>query len=379
MKTLPKKWMALLLALAAITASPLSAETTLKIGDPAPKLQNGQYVQGDPVKEFQPGKAYIVEFWATWCGPCKASIPHLNDIYNKYKDKGLVVIGQDCWEKDDTLVAPFIKKMGGAMAYRVALDDKSGGSKGKMAETWMAAAGRNGIPSAFLIDTKGSVAWIGHPMDLEKKEEIIDQVLAGNYDLKKALVDYNEDLKAKAEQKAANEKKMAPIMEKMKAFNTAIRDKKWDEATDALAAFEKVIPEDEQAGMQITFGMDHFKILVGRKDYAAADELAAKLSDAHKEKPLLLNYMIKQIVADKAVEKPDLDFAQKLVNRANERAGGTNAEILATQARIFFMKGEKEEAVKTQTEAVAMADAKGRESLQSKLDSYKKGELPPVY
>ncbi len=155
----------------------LRAEPTLKVGDPAPKLQTGKWVQGDPVKDFQKGKAYIVEFWATWCGPCRASIPHLNEIYEKYKDKGLVVIGQNCWEHDDAEVAPFVKKMGDKMTYRVALDDKSSNEKGKMAETWMAAAGRKGIPSAFLINTKGVVAWIGHPMELT--DDAIQDALAG--------------------------------------------------------------------------------------------------------------------------------------------------------------------------------------------------------
>src|SRR6185503_13787017 len=110
-----------------------AAETALKVGDPAPKLQTGKWVQGDPVKEFEKGKAYIVEFWATWCGPCRVSIPHLNEIHNKFKGKGLVVIGQDCAERDESLVAPFIKKMGDKMTYRVALDDKQGSKTGKMA------------------------------------------------------------------------------------------------------------------------------------------------------------------------------------------------------------------------------------------------------
>src|SRR5881628_2427577 len=190
MKRQAANWMAPLLALTVIATCASAAEPSLKVGDPAPKLQTGKWVQGEPVKEFKKEKAYIVEFWATWCGPCRVSIPHLNDIHNKFKVKGLVVIGQDCWERDDSLVAPFVKSMGDKMTYRVALDDKEGSEKGKMAETWMVAAGRNGIPSAFLVDTKGLVAWIGHPMQL--KETVIEEVLSGKFDLPKAAAAYSQ-------------------------------------------------------------------------------------------------------------------------------------------------------------------------------------------
>src|SRR5438128_6390360 len=182
-----------LLALAAGTTLALGAEPTLKVGDKAPKLQTGKWVQGEPVKEFQKDKAYIVEFWATWCGPCRVSIPHLNEIHNKFKDKGLIVIGQDCWETDESKVQPFVKKMDDKMTYRVALDDKEGNEKGKMAATWMEAAGQNGIPSAFLVDTKGIIAWIGHPMSL--KEQLIEEVLVGKFDLKKAAAEYEQERK----------------------------------------------------------------------------------------------------------------------------------------------------------------------------------------
>src|SRR6266850_5799531 len=97
------------LAGVALAVSAGTAESQLKIGDPAPKLQAGKWVQGEPVKEFENGKVYIVEFWATWCGPCRVSIPHLNELYQKYKDKGIVVIGQDVWEQDEDKVAPFVK------------------------------------------------------------------------------------------------------------------------------------------------------------------------------------------------------------------------------------------------------------------------------
>jgi len=370
MKTTQKKWTVLLMALTAVAAPALAAEPTLKVGDPAPKLQNGKWVQGDPVKEFQPGKACIVEFWATWCGPCRASIPHLNEIYTKFKDKGLVVIGQDCWERDDTLVEPFVKKMGDNMTYRVALDDKTDSKRGTMAETWMAAAGRNGIPSAFLIDTKGVVAWIGHPMGL--KEEIIEQVLAGKYDVQKAAADYAKDLKEQADM----EKEMAPMRAKMTAMSGAMREKKWDEALDDLAAAEKVAPDNRRSGLAITFDMNRFRILLGKKDYPAAYQLAAKISEAHKDNSLLQNDLAWQMISDKTIEKPDLALAETIANRANEAAKGKDPNILDTQARVWFVKGQKEEAIQAQSKAVALAEPDQKQSFQSRLDSYKRGELP---
>jgi len=225
-------WEAGALAMAVGMTLALKAEPTLKVGDPAPKIQNGKWVQGDPVKELKEGKTYLVEFWATWCGPCRVSIPHLNEIHNKYKEQGLVVIGQDCWERDEALVAPFVEKMADKMTYPVALDDKADNQKGKMAETWMAAAGRNGIPSAFLVDKKGMIAWIGHPMEL--KDTVIEEVLAGKYDLKKA-----------AEENATKQKSEAKLRTIMNSFGKALQEKDWDTANAKLSEAEKILPEDE--------------------------------------------------------------------------------------------------------------------------------------
>jgi len=190
MKASILKWMGVVSAVVAGMTLAAVAGPSLKVGDPAPKLAPGKWVQGEPVKEFQKGKAYILEFWATWCPPCRASIPHLNETYKKFKDKGLIVIGQNCSERDDGGVAAFVKKMGDKMTYRVALDDKTTDKEGRMSKTWMEAAGQEGIPTAFLVDTKGIIAWIGHPMAL--KDEVIEAVLSGTYDPHKAATAYNK-------------------------------------------------------------------------------------------------------------------------------------------------------------------------------------------
>ena len=62
--------------------------TPLAIGDPAPPLQLGGFVKGEPFATFEPGKIYVVEFSATWCGPCRAAIPHLTELQ---KDRKSVV------------------------------------------------------------------------------------------------------------------------------------------------------------------------------------------------------------------------------------------------------------------------------------------------
>src|SRR5688572_31224106 len=92
----------------------------LGVGDPAPKLAQGKYVQGEPVTEFEKGKVYVIEMWATWCGPCIAAIPHVTELQKKYADQGVIVIGQNVWENDESKVEPFIQKMGEKMTYRVA-------------------------------------------------------------------------------------------------------------------------------------------------------------------------------------------------------------------------------------------------------------------
>ncbi len=167
--------LACLLSMCVCAGCLLGADATLKVGDAAPALTVSKFVKGEAVTEFAKDKIYIIECWATWCGPCRAAIPHVSELQKKYADKGVIVIGVDVWENDPAKVEAFVKQMGEKMDYRVALDDvKDGEKNGKMAEGWLKAAGRNGIPCSFVVK-EGKIAWIGHPSHLEEElPKIID-------------------------------------------------------------------------------------------------------------------------------------------------------------------------------------------------------------
>lgn len=352
------KGTATLLALVAGPVLAFAAESTLKVGDPAPKLQTGQWVQGEPVKGFEKDKAYIVEFWATWCGPCRASIPHLNEIYQKYKDKGLVVIGQNCWERNESQVAPFVKQMGDKMTYRVALDDKTKDENGAMAQTWMAAAGRDGIPSAFLVDKKGMIAWIGHPMEL--KEKTIEAVLAGTFDTRQAAADYE-----------LQQKNQAKLQAVWPAINQALQQKHWDQAQARLDEATQLLPEDQRDNLD---GV-RVSVLFGKEDYPAAYKLISKMSDANKDNAMMQNELAWRIATDPAIQQRDLKLADLCAQRANDASKGKDPGILDTVARIKFMQGKKEEAITLQQKAINLAEGDTKAQLEKTLEGYKRGDL----
>ncbi|ESY87232.1 hypothetical protein X741_32295 [Mesorhizobium sp. LNHC229A00] len=71
----------------------LEGKMMLRMGSPAPSIKVEDWLRGEPVADLQPGKVYIVEFWATWCELCAAEMLELMQLQEKYKDSGLEVLG----------------------------------------------------------------------------------------------------------------------------------------------------------------------------------------------------------------------------------------------------------------------------------------------
>ena len=116
-------------ALVAQTPAPAAKDApaktlTLKVGDKAPALTIEKWVKGAPVATFEKGKVYMVEFWATWCGPCIASMPHISELQKKHKEQGFTVIGVTSVDKRNTLelVEKMVADKGDGMGNTLASD-----------------------------------------------------------------------------------------------------------------------------------------------------------------------------------------------------------------------------------------------------------------
>ena len=149
---------------------PAAASFNLKdaVGQPMPafslKDANGQVVRP---ADYQ-GKVVLLDFWATWCGPCKVEIPWFIDMERQFKDQGFAVLGVSMDEDGWAAVKPYVQKM--QMNYRILLgnDDVS-----------TAYGGLDSLPTTLLIDRQGKIAsvHIGITMGKEEFKDAIVQLL----------------------------------------------------------------------------------------------------------------------------------------------------------------------------------------------------------
>ncbi len=139
----------------------------LRLGDFAPQIKVSEYVRGDEIDfDKEIGKnIYVIEFWATWCPPCRESVPHLSKLQAKYRDDNVIIVGVSMEAKRE--VEMFADKLGEKMDYVVAVDEND-----YTTNHYMGGFGRNSIPHAFVIGRDGQFLWEGHPMMVEEGIEL---------------------------------------------------------------------------------------------------------------------------------------------------------------------------------------------------------------
>jgi thiol-disulfide isomerase/thioredoxin len=315
-------------------------EPALKPGMPAPEFKVEKFIKGKEFSGLEKGNVYVVEFWATWCGPCIASMPHISELQREYKEKGVTICGVNIWEdkdyNDKTLekVTKFVEKKGDGMGYTVVYD----GSAKHMDTNWMKAAGRNGIPSAFVIDRNSNIAWIGHPMSMDM---VLEEVVAGTWDVTKGP----EKIKAASDafRTAADKYK-----EGLEAGNTA-----WDKAMKDYPAMGRTMVS-RQFGAVLAAGHTKEAVAIG-------ETMLAKAKQTKSAGPIM---EILGAMGDPSTLKTP-EAKQLLVKAAEanfELADPSEPGPHVTLARAYFTVGETEkgEAAAKKAMDVAPEDVKPR-------------------
>ncbi|ASP69698.1 TlpA disulfide reductase family protein [Sinorhizobium meliloti] len=205
----------------------------LQMESTAPALEVQDWVRGRPLANFEPGKVYVVDFWATWCGPCVSAMPELMLLQEKYRGSGLEVVAVAADEKavaadevraylDAWLTERFPK-----LNFRVALD-----CTGEMKKLWMEPSFSFGIPSSFVVDRDSRIAFIGHPAEVD---DVLPKVLDGSW-------------RTSDQAKAADRERIAAGREDVFLYKilAAVKIEDWKTALSAIEEGVALMPDSLQ-------------------------------------------------------------------------------------------------------------------------------------
>ena len=326
-------------------------ETTEKpfgIGSKAPELDVEHWVSDGhgafkPVTKFEEGHIYVVEFWATWCGPCIASMPHLAETQTKYKDKKvqLISISDEDLETVNAFLEQAVPEKEGVTyreltkSYCLTADPDRSVYKG-----FMEAANQNGIPTAFIVGKKGLIEWIGHPMEMD---EPLEQILADKWDLQVAAKKFEEDMKA--------QQKLMAIFGKLNDGDFAA----------GLKMLDEVIAGEKNGEMANQLRGLKLNVLLQSGAFSEAEVIpvAKELLTQIGAEPMNVTNMAR-MVATKAGEGffADKAFLSEVAAIAEKTAATVEDEsqnwiIWDTAGQLYFHAGNLEKAIETQKKAVA--------------------------
>ena len=317
------------------------APETLTIGDPSPGLEIAKWIKGSPVNGRLTDGVHVVEFWATWCGPCLAGMPHISELQKKFDDK-VTFIGVT--REDEATVDKFLNSKASdgrtwndVIEYRLAIDDR-----GWTNTAYMRAAGQNGIPCAFIVGRDGVVDWIGHPGRID---EPLKKIVDGDWDREAAIAEFKQQQRLK---------------EMSAKLSQLARSSDWDGALELLDQFEK------ESGKST--GLTNFRLKLlqsaGRTEEASA--VRSQLVDDAWDQSATLNEFAWSLVS---VPNPtDLDLALKAARRASELTDDKDPGILDTVARCYYESGELDEAIRWQNLAVEKGN--GNPEIDAALKRY---------
>ena len=323
-----------------VAATLFAGAPDLDVGDAAPDLSEATWLKGEAIdlEKLKGKKVVVVDFWATWCKPCRDIIPRMTALQKKYEGR-LVVVGIATDEEIDKPKA-FVAALGKGMDYTVGWDDGKGAY-----EDWMAASGQGAIPTAFVVDKKGRIAWIGDPLK-DDLEDVVRAVVGGRYSI--------EDEK------------------KVKALGRRYREAA--EKGDA-GAIKKLAGEASRLKSSTLRGEKiRFWIFVEAKSDEKAKGVGKTIMGLISDDANSLTNLAHTLLRDKRLKGRFTNIAEAMASRANDLTRERVWYVLDTLALAKFERGLFKEALAFQKKALFQAREEGvnEESLDELEESLKR-------
>lgn len=369
------------------------------IGSNAPPLDIEHWVSnGDgtfnPVTEFAMNKVYVIEFWATWCQPCVSAMPHLAELQERYREKGVQIISigeEELTSVHSFLQRPYRKESDGSPQTYGELTNNyclTTDPDGSTRNAYMRPFGQTGIPICFIVGKTGLVEWIGHPLAMDgplqkivsdewNREEfaeafsarqafglVVSKVMQLAEDQKAdegvALLEKAKTLTAGKERKTLERlSEQLAIMPQFPTKEAALEFSRYLKADDpdgAIGELERII-ETIAEPLKARLRFTQMCLLVEAK---RDDEATALLLDIFDKLPQPGLVVIAQTIS-RRVEKEDV-VSPALLNAgiaAAEKAQvaqPNRSDILDPLAHLMFAQGDVDGAIRIQERAMKISE-----------------------
>ncbi len=284
------------------------------------------WLQGTPVTHWEKDKVYVFEFWATWCGPCLAAIPHLDKTHREVTAKNLnaQIVGVNVRDRaSPAMLKQFLAKLRVPPSYTVAVDTKK-----NTEELWARPRKIVGIPHALAVKN-GTVIWAGHPMRLST--ELIEAMTQPDFGEKK-------------QEETPKEPDTDTLSKRLEELTALYASSDTEEADRELERFLK----DET--VPVSAKQDALNIpchaALAQKDFQQMNASLHRKAEAFPQDPANLSAVARFILESNKIpeEEQDLDFAEECLKQilSITRDDKLRRQALRQLARVYELNEDDE-------------------------------------